>query len=140
MLALRGQDLSALQFLAFARRFGPPQPHVIDQFHHPDDPNIATDNVTHHSTALPGGSFDWDCDGSVEEEGFGGGVDSTCYLTLDAESRACWSGWGGTSAPACGVYGSFREGSCPKPCSGLGCVFCSTCASCTVTSRRAACK
>jgi taurine dioxygenase len=40
VLALRGQDLSALQFLAFARRFGPPQPHVIDQFHHPDDPNI----------------------------------------------------------------------------------------------------
>ena len=30
----------ARQFLAFARRFGPPEPHVIDQFHHPDDPNI----------------------------------------------------------------------------------------------------
>lgn len=40
VLALRGQDLSAAQFLAFARRLGPPQPHVIDQFHHPDDPNI----------------------------------------------------------------------------------------------------
>jgi taurine dioxygenase len=26
--------------VAFARRLGPPQPHVIDQFHHPEDPNI----------------------------------------------------------------------------------------------------
>ena len=40
VLALRGQRISAAQFLAFARRIGPPQPHVIDQFHHPDDPNI----------------------------------------------------------------------------------------------------
>ena len=40
MLALRGQDIDAAQFVAFARRLGPPQPHVIDQFHHPDDPNI----------------------------------------------------------------------------------------------------
>jgi len=37
---LRGQQISAGQFAAFARRIGPPQPHVIDQFHHPDDPNI----------------------------------------------------------------------------------------------------
>ena len=40
VLALRAQDISAAQFLAFARRIGPPQPHVIDQFHHPDDPSI----------------------------------------------------------------------------------------------------
>lgn len=40
VLAIRGQEISAAQFLAFARRIGPPQPHVIDQFHHPDDPNI----------------------------------------------------------------------------------------------------
>ena len=40
VLALRAQDIDAAQFLAFARRIGPPQPHVIDQFHHPDDPNI----------------------------------------------------------------------------------------------------
>ncbi len=31
---------AAAQFVAFARRFGPPEPHVIDQFHHPEDPNI----------------------------------------------------------------------------------------------------
>ena len=40
VLVLRGQQISAADFLAFARRFGPPQPHVIDQFHHPADPNI----------------------------------------------------------------------------------------------------
>jgi taurine dioxygenase len=40
VLGIRGQDITAAQFAAFARRFGPPQPHVIDQFHHPDDPDI----------------------------------------------------------------------------------------------------
>ena len=40
VLVLRGQTLTPSQFVAFARRLGPPQPHVIDQFHHPDDPNI----------------------------------------------------------------------------------------------------
>jgi taurine dioxygenase len=40
ILVLRGQRITAAQFLAFARRIGPPQPHVIDQFHHPEDPNI----------------------------------------------------------------------------------------------------
>ena len=40
VLALRGQRITAAQFLAFAKRFGPPQPHVIDQFHHPADTNI----------------------------------------------------------------------------------------------------
>ena len=40
VLVLRAQKLSPAQFVAFARRFGPPEPHVIDQFHHPADPNI----------------------------------------------------------------------------------------------------
>jgi taurine dioxygenase len=40
VLVIRNQDLLAEEFVAFARRFGPPEPHVIDQFHHPDDPNI----------------------------------------------------------------------------------------------------
>lgn len=40
LLTLRAQDITAEQFAAFARRIGPPQPHVIDQFHHPEDPNI----------------------------------------------------------------------------------------------------
>jgi taurine dioxygenase len=40
LLVLRGQSLTPLQFSAFAARFGRPEPHVIDQFHHPLDPNI----------------------------------------------------------------------------------------------------
>jgi taurine dioxygenase len=40
LLVLRKQRLTASRFLAYARRFGPPEPHVIDQFHHPEDPNI----------------------------------------------------------------------------------------------------
>ena len=40
VLVLRAQRLTPAQFVAFARRFGPPEPHVIDQFHHPADPNI----------------------------------------------------------------------------------------------------
>jgi alpha-ketoglutarate-dependent taurine dioxygenase len=40
VLAIRAQDITAAQFVDFARRIGPPQPHVIDQFHHPEDPNI----------------------------------------------------------------------------------------------------
>jgi taurine dioxygenase len=40
VLVLRGQSLTPGEFAAFARRLGPPEPHVIDQFHHPEDPNI----------------------------------------------------------------------------------------------------
>ena len=40
LLVLRGQSLTPTQFSAFAGRFGPPEPHVIDQFHHPLDSNI----------------------------------------------------------------------------------------------------
>lgn len=40
VLVLRGQHLTPAQFVAFARRFGPPEPHVIDQFHHAEDSNI----------------------------------------------------------------------------------------------------
>jgi taurine dioxygenase len=40
VLVLRGQHLAPGQFLDFARRFGPPEPHVIDQFHHPEHADI----------------------------------------------------------------------------------------------------
>jgi taurine dioxygenase len=36
ILVFRGLRLTAAKFLEFARRFGPPEPHVIDQFHHPE--------------------------------------------------------------------------------------------------------
>jgi taurine dioxygenase len=40
VLAIRDQDLSPDAFLAFARRFGKPEPHVIDQFQYPGHPDI----------------------------------------------------------------------------------------------------
>ena len=40
LLVVRGQRLSAAQFHGWARRFGEPQPHVIDQFHHPEQADI----------------------------------------------------------------------------------------------------
>jgi taurine dioxygenase len=35
-----GQKLTGAQFVAFGRRWGAPEPHVIDTFHHAEDPNI----------------------------------------------------------------------------------------------------
>ena len=40
VLACAASDSPPAQFASWARRFGPPEPHVIDQFHHPDDPDI----------------------------------------------------------------------------------------------------
>ena len=40
LLILRGQKLSPPRFHAFASRLGPPEPHVIDQFHHPANADI----------------------------------------------------------------------------------------------------
>jgi taurine dioxygenase len=40
VLVFRNQKLSATQFLEFARQLGRPEPHVIDQFHHPEHADI----------------------------------------------------------------------------------------------------
>ena len=40
VLVLRGQRLQPKQFLEFARQIGRPEPHVIDQFHHPEHAEI----------------------------------------------------------------------------------------------------
>jgi alpha-ketoglutarate-dependent taurine dioxygenase len=40
VLVIKRQRLAPGQFLAFARRFGRPEPHVIDQFHYPGHPDI----------------------------------------------------------------------------------------------------
>jgi taurine dioxygenase len=40
LLVVRGQHLTAAQFHNFAKRLGQPQPHVINQFHHPDIADI----------------------------------------------------------------------------------------------------
>jgi taurine dioxygenase len=47
VLVARAQKLTPAQFLQFARRIGPPEPHVIDQFHHPEHADILIlSNVT----------------------------------------------------------------------------------------------
>jgi taurine dioxygenase len=40
VLVFRNQAMTASGFLQFARRFGRPEPHVIDQFHHPQHADI----------------------------------------------------------------------------------------------------
>jgi len=40
VIALRAQSLQPGDYLGFGRRFGPPEPHVIDQFHHPEHADI----------------------------------------------------------------------------------------------------
>jgi taurine dioxygenase len=40
VLVFRAQELTPARYLAFARQFGRPEPHVIDQFHHPDYADI----------------------------------------------------------------------------------------------------
>lgn len=40
VLVFRAQALAPRQFHAFASRFGPPEPHVLDQFHHPEIADI----------------------------------------------------------------------------------------------------
>lgn len=40
VLVFRRQSFSPVEFLSFARQFGRPEPHVIDQFHHPQCADI----------------------------------------------------------------------------------------------------
>ncbi len=40
VVKIPGQTVTPENFVAFSKRFGRPEPHVIDQFHHKADPNI----------------------------------------------------------------------------------------------------
>lgn len=40
VVKIPGQSVTPENFVSFSRRFGKPEPHVIDQFHHKADPNI----------------------------------------------------------------------------------------------------
>jgi taurine dioxygenase len=40
VLVIRNQTLTPTAYLEFGRRFGRPEPHVIDQFHHPEHADI----------------------------------------------------------------------------------------------------
>jgi len=58
ILAIKGQRLEPGQFLAFARRFGPPEPHVIDTFHHPQERDILILSNRKHPDGRPAGLAD----------------------------------------------------------------------------------
>ena len=40
VLVFRSVDLAPAEYIAFAKKFGRPEPHVIDQFHYPGHPDI----------------------------------------------------------------------------------------------------
>ncbi|MGQ0655377.1 MAG: TauD/TfdA dioxygenase family protein [Betaproteobacteria bacterium] len=40
VLVFRGQKFTPSAYLAFGKRFGRPEPHVVDQFHHPEHADI----------------------------------------------------------------------------------------------------
>lgn len=58
VLAIRGQELDPQTFLAFARRFGTPEPHVIDQFHYPGFPDILILSNRRNDNGEPAGLAD----------------------------------------------------------------------------------
>lgn len=80
VLVFRGQILDARRFHAFAGRFGPPEPHVLDQHHHPEIPDILIlSNVIKDGRPLglaDGGTY-WHSDYS--------------YLTIPARATVLYS-------------------------------------------------
>lgn len=75
VLAIKGQDLSPAAFLDFARRFGPPEPHVIDTFHHPEAADILILSNRKKKDGSPAGLAD------------GGTYFHTDYSYLDVPAR-----------------------------------------------------
>lgn len=70
VLVIRAQRLEAPRFLDFAQRFGVPEPHVLDQYHHPKLPEILIlSNVRRDGEAIglaDGGTY-WHTDYSYLE-------------------------------------------------------------------------
>ena len=70
VVAIRAQQVTPTQFLDFARRFGPPEPHLLDQFHHPEYADILIlSNVIENGKPLglaDGGTY-WHTDYSYLE-------------------------------------------------------------------------
>ena len=58
VLAIKQQTLTPAQFVAFARRFGRPEPHVIDTFHYPGEPDILILSNRRHPDGRPAGLAD----------------------------------------------------------------------------------
>ncbi|RAI02070.1 taurine dioxygenase [Acuticoccus sediminis] len=62
VIVVRDQTLEPADLVAFARRFGRPEPHVIDQYHHAADPNILilsnrTNEQGEHIGLADGGTY-----------------------------------------------------------------------------------
>ena len=65
VLAIRQQTLKPESFLGFAKRFGPPEPHLLDQYHHPRHADILVlSNVVRDGkpTGLADGGTYWHTD------------------------------------------------------------------------------
>jgi len=75
VVIVRDQELAPQGFVAFARRFGRPEPHVIDQFHHKTDANILILSNRKHANGTPMGLAD------------GGTYFHTDYSYLDVPAR-----------------------------------------------------
>ncbi len=58
VLAIKRQSLTPAQFVAFARRFGKPEPHVIDTFHHPEEADILILSNRRNADGSPAGLAD----------------------------------------------------------------------------------
>lgn len=70
VLVFRAQNLQPPAFLGFARRFGPAEPHLLDQYHHPEHPDILVlSNVVRDGrpTGLADGGTYWHTDYSYLE-------------------------------------------------------------------------
>jgi taurine dioxygenase len=80
VLSFRAQVLQPKAFLEFASRFGPPEPHLLDQFHHPEYSDILVlSNVVRDGkpTGLADGGTYWHTDYS--------------YLDVPARATALYS-------------------------------------------------
>lgn len=80
VFAIRGQKLEPAALIEFSRRFGPPEPHVLDQFHHPQDSDILVlSNVVRDGkpVGLADGGTYWHSDYS--------------YLTIPARATVLYS-------------------------------------------------
>jgi taurine dioxygenase len=75
VLAIKKQRLEPAQFLAFARLFGQPEPHVIDTFHYPGVPDILILSNRRTPDGQPAGLAD------------GGTYFHTDYSYLDVPAR-----------------------------------------------------
>lgn len=75
VLAIKGQSLSPAQFVAFARLWGKPEPHVIDTFHHPEAADILILSNRRKPDGSPAGLAD------------GGTYFHTDYSYLDVPAR-----------------------------------------------------